>query len=196
MRTQDLIELRSQGAPLKFLFFWGHKPSADGKIGKSCLSQWWPAPFLVDGESFATAEHWMMAAKADLFGAAEIRSKILAAASPGEAKSLGRRIEGYDEERWLAARFGIVVAGNTHKFSQHPELGAWLRDTGSRILVEASPVDRIWGIGLDEHHPDAANPASWQGENLLGFALMETREALRAGVRGQEKTGNEEKEEE
>lgn len=183
MRTQDLIDSQSRGAALKFLFFWGHKPSADGKIGKSCLSQWWPAAFVVDGESFATAEHWMMAAKAALFGAAEIRAQILAAATPGEAKSLGHQVEGYDEASWLAARFGIVVAGNTHKFSQHLELGAWLRGTGSRILVEASPLDRIWGIGLDEHHPNAANPAKWQGENLLGFALMETREALCAGVR-------------
>ncbi|HEY9841039.1 MAG TPA: NADAR family protein, partial [Candidatus Obscuribacterales bacterium] len=124
---------------------------------------------------------WMMAAKAELFGDPATRKKILLARTPGEAKALGRMVRDYDDARWEAERFAIVVSGNLHKFSQHPQLGAWLCATGQRILVEASPQDRIWGIGLDEHHPDAARPERWLGLNLLGFALMEVREQLRAG---------------
>ncbi|HEY9841084.1 MAG: NADAR family protein [Candidatus Sericytochromatia bacterium] len=180
MDRSELIERLKQGESVKYLFFWGHRPSADGSVSKSCLSQWWPADFSVDGEMFATAEHWMMAAKASLFGDAATRSKILLARTPGEAKALGRKVRDYDEARWEAERFAIVVSGNLHKFSQHPPLGAWLCATGQRILVEASPQDRIWGIGLDEHHPDAARPEQWPGLNLLGFALMEVRTKLKS----------------
>ncbi len=175
MNKHDLIQKQLAGERLDYLFFWGHQPLKDGSIGKSCLSQWWPAAFRVEGIEYLTAEHWMMAAKARLFDDQEILEQILAAKSPKKAKELGRKIANYDDERWQVERYQLVVAGNQHKFSQNPELGIWLQQTGKQILVEASPVDAIWGIGLDENHPDAVQPARWPGLNLLGFALMEVR---------------------
>ncbi len=181
MRREDLIGFLAAGGQAKYLFFWGHTPPADESVSKSCLSQWWHAPFTVDAVTYATAEHWMMAAKADLFGDLATREAIIAARTPKEAKALGRKVANYDDARWEATRFGAVVEGNFHKFSQHADLGEWLVKTGDRVLVEASPVDPVWGIGLDEHHADAANPAKWPGLNLLGFALMEVRERLARG---------------
>jgi ribA/ribD-fused uncharacterized protein len=163
------------GAKPRFLFFWGHTPGASGRLGSECLSQWWPAPFVVDGVRYATAEHFMMAEKARLFGDDEAREKILGAANPAGAKKLGRTVRGFDEEKWAAARFEIVVAGSKAKFGQNPTLGAFLAGTKNRVLVEASPTDRIWGIGLAASNPEATRPDQWRGLNVLGFALMVAR---------------------
>lgn len=119
----------------------------------------------------------MMAEKAALFSDTEIREKILQATSPGAVKALGREIRNFDETVWVANRFTIVVRGNTAKFEQNPNLGEFLRKTGSRVLVEASPVDRIWGIGLAQNDEKANNPNLWEGLNLLGFALMQVRDS-------------------
>ncbi|HEY1180069.1 MAG TPA: NADAR family protein [Phytomonospora sp.] len=172
------VAAEAAGARLKFLLFWGHAPSADGTVTASCLSQWWPAPFTVDGVVYPTCEHYMMAAKARLFGDAEMEAKILAAGHPRTAKRFGRQVRGFEQDRWEAERFGIVVDANAAKFGQHEDLGAFLAGTARRVLVEASPVDRIWGIGLGRDDPHAAEPSRWRGLNLLGFALMEARERL------------------
>ena len=174
-----LLTKAEQPERLKYLLFWGHKPSPDGAVAKSCFSQWWPAAFTVAGDTYATAEHWMMAEKARLFGDTEVLAQILAAKSPAEAKKLGRKIRGFDAAAWDAQKYALVTTGNLHKFSQHPELAAFLLATGEWVLVEASPVDAIWGIGLAADHADAENPGRWRGENLLGFALMEVRDQLR-----------------
>ena len=89
-----------------------------------------------------------------------------------------RRVRGFSEDRWAAARYDIVVAGNVAKFSQNDELRRYLLSTGTRVLVEASPLDRVWGIGLAEDDQRARSPSRWRGKNLLGFALMEVRERL------------------
>lgn len=174
-------EMRA-GARVKFLFFWGHQPQRDGSVGAGCLSQWWPAPFTVDGLRFATAEHYMMWRKATLFDDHATAAEILRTALPQAAKTLGRRVTGFDERVWERQRHDIVVAGNVAKFGQHPSLRAYLLGTGERVLVEASPLDRIWGIGLAADHPHAADPARWRGLNLLGFALMRARAILRGPV--------------
>jgi ribA/ribD-fused uncharacterized protein len=174
-----LIEAVRAGARVKYLHFWGHRPLPDGRIGASCLSQWWPSPFTVDGVEYATAEHWMMAAKARLFGDAEAERQALAAEHPAQAKKAGRLVRGFDEETWRRERFGIVVHGSVHKFSAHTDLRDFLVNTGERVLVEASPVDRVWGIGLAADDERAADPERWRGPNLLGFALMEARRLLR-----------------
>lgn len=168
------------GARVKYLFFWGHKARPDGSIGAGCLSQWWPSPFAVGGATYATAEHWMMAGKARLFGDEEAETRILAAPHPNVAKKLGRQVRGFDEETWVRHRYELVVRGNVAKFGQHEDLRAFLLGTGSRVLVEASPRDRVWGIGLAADDDRATDPANWRGLNLLGFALMHTRETLRA----------------
>lgn len=163
----------------KYLYFWGHTPKQAGEVDKSCFSQWFPAAFTVDGAAYPTAEHWMMAEKARLFDDEDVRQRILAAKHPNEAKKLGRLVQGFEPTRWDEVKFNLVVAGNYYKFSQHPALRDYLLATGERVLVEASPVDAIWGIGLAADHPDAAQPKNWRGENLLGFALMAVRDQLR-----------------
>ncbi|MFR9795865.1 NADAR family protein [Streptomyces sp. MS06] len=178
---QALVEQVSAGARIKYLFFWGHRPRTDGRVGPGCLSQWWPSPFTVEGVRYATAEHWMMAGKARLFGDGAAEQRILAARHPAEAKNAGRLVRGFDESRWARERFRIVVEGSVHKFTAHPDLREFLLATGERVLVEASPVDRIWGIGLAADDEAASDPARWRGPNLLGFALMAAREELRAG---------------
>jgi ribA/ribD-fused uncharacterized protein len=178
---ERLTQLRvddTAGAAIDILAFWGHKAQRDGSVGAGCLSQWWPCPFTVDGVEYATAEHWMMAGKARLFEDAEGLSAVLAAKSPGAAKAAGRKVRGFDDARWRDARYDLVVAGNLAKFGQQAELAEFLRRTGRRVLVEASPYDRIWGVGLAPTHEDVAHPARWKGLNLLGFALMEVRDRL------------------
>ncbi|PAM95989.1 hypothetical protein B4N84_05435 [Flavobacterium sp. IR1] len=162
----------------KFLFFWGHQPNKDGKISKTCFSQWWLSAFKVDKVTYKTAEHWMMAKKAELFQDDEILEKILDADTPAEAKKLGREVKNYDDKVWLANRYEIVKQGNYHKFSQNRELKTFLLNTKDRVIVEASPVDPIWGIGMSSDDKDVLNVAKWKGLNLLGFALMEVRDEL------------------
>ncbi|MEH1124941.1 NADAR family protein [Micromonospora sp. CPCC 206061] len=177
-RLVDLCAAQLARRPLKIMPFWGHKPTPSGAIGAGCLSQWWPAAFTVDGLAYPTAEHWMMAGKARLFADDDGVAAVLAAKSPGAAKAAGRKVRGFDEQRWTDARYDLVVAGNLAKFGQHPNLREFLVATGDRVLVEASPYDRIWGIGMAPTHPDVQRPSAWRGLNLLGFALMDVRERL------------------
>lgn len=170
--------LRAQQTHLTYLYFWGHTERGQS-VSKACLSQWYPAPFVVDGVYYATAEHWMMAGKARLFDPAMI-DHILANSDPAAAKALGRKIKHFDDQIWQQHRFNLVVAGNLAKFSQHPNLQDFLLATGEQVLVEAAPNDRIWGIGLAESDPKAQQPSTWQGLNLLGFALMQVRERLKS----------------
>jgi ribA/ribD-fused uncharacterized protein len=173
-----LSEVRA-GAKVRYLHFWGHRPRADGQVGASCLSQWWPSPFVADSVVYATAEHWMMAAKARLFGDVEATERVLAARHPAEAKKAGRLVRGFDEAVWERERFAVVVEGSVRKFAADPALRGFLLGTGGRVLVEASPLDRVWGIGLAAGDEAASDPERWRGPNLLGFALMEARERLR-----------------
>jgi ribA/ribD-fused uncharacterized protein len=180
--TDQLLRFIQDGGQAKYLLFWGHRPPPAGGVGKGCLSQWWPAAFTVDSVSYSSAEHFMMAAKALLFGDADTAGRIRAAPHPGAAKELGRQVRGFEEKHWAERRFDLVITGNMAKFGQHPELRDFLLGTGSRVLVEASPRDRIWGIGLAADDDRATSPAHWLGLNLLGFALMEVRHRLRAGT--------------
>ncbi|WP_399889715.1 NADAR family protein [Streptomyces sp. BBFR51] len=171
------------GARIKYLCFWGHRPLPDGRIGPGCLSQWWPSPFTVAGVEYASAEHWMMAGKARLFEDTEAERRVLAAGRPAGAKKAGRLVRGFDEAVWERERFRIVVEGSAHKFASDPALRTFLLNTGDRVLVEASPVDRVWGIGLAADTEAATDPERWRGQNLLGFALMAARERLRTRER-------------
>lgn len=176
----DLISRFNQGPRPKLLHFWGHTPPKTPGVNNSCFSQWWAGhPFTHEGIHYATAEHFMMAGKARLFGDEETLAKILSAKTPGEAKKLGRLVRNFDDRLWKTARWDIVVQGNLAKFSQHAELAEHLLKTGNAILVEASPFDRIWGIGMAVSDPKASDPNQWQGHNLLGFALVEVRERLK-----------------
>jgi len=161
-----------------YLFFWGHAQKKEGVVDKSCFSQWFSSPFTANGILYPTAEHWMMAKKAELFNDAEILKEIAVAGSPAIAKELGRKVSNFDIEKWNASSYAIVVEGNKHKFSQNQALKTFLQHTGKKVLVEASPTDAVWGIGLSRNDEDALNPLKWKGTNLLGFALMEIRDEL------------------
>ena len=176
-------ELRSRvanGESFDYLHFWGHRLREDGAISASWFSQWYPSRFELEGVVYPTAEHFMMAEKARLFGDTHTLARVLIAATPNDAKTLGRRVGGYDDQRWAAHRFDSVVKGNHAKFAQSGKLRAFLIGTAPRVLVEASPVDAIWGIGMAADDPRATDPIQWQGLNLLGFALMLVRDRLSA----------------
>ncbi len=175
---KEIEKLHQAGKKLKYLFFWGHRAHPSGETTSSCFSQWWNSSFEVGGIVYPTAEHWMMAEKARLFNDPETLEKIIHAKGPAKAKQLGRQVIGFNQQAWEEKRMEIVVKGNLHKFSQNPELKAFLLNTGKRVLVEASPVDKIWGIGMDAKNEFCSNPMRWKGLNLLGFALMEVRDLL------------------
>jgi ribA/ribD-fused uncharacterized protein len=156
----------------RFVFFWQ---------SESPFSQWHPSPFEHRGERFVTAEQWMMAAKARLFGDHTVRDAILATSDPAEQKALGREVRGFDAERWSEHAFGVVYAGNALKFGAGSPLRQALFDTAGHTLVEASPYDRIWGIGLLASDERALRRAAWQGENRLGAALTALRDHMLAG---------------
>ena len=166
------------GEAFDYLHFWGHRPRADGALSASCFSQWYAARFEVDGVVYPSAEHFMMAEKARLFDDERTLQQVLVAPTPNDAKALGRRVASYDDGRWAAHRFDAVVRGNAAKFTQSAKLRAFLVDTSPAVLVEASPVDAIWGIGMAADDPRAGDPRQWQGLNLPGFALMVVRDRL------------------
>jgi ribA/ribD-fused uncharacterized protein len=174
-----LTERFESGDTLKYIFFWGHTNKFNEEVGKFCFSQWFESPFTVDNITYKTAEHWMMAHKALLFKDRNIFDKIINCDKPGEAKELGRQVLGYDEQTWNEKKFDIVKLGNIHKFNQHSKFADYLLKTEVRVLVEASPDDTIWGIGISQDSNDIENIYAWRGQNLLGFALMATRDFLK-----------------
>ncbi len=177
-----LIELIKQGLKPEFLFFWGHTIPKDGTVGKTCLSQWYPASFVVDDVVYQTSEHWMMACKARLFNDHEALEKIIRAAEPREAKAIGRTVRNFDDKIWKSHAREFVTVGNVEKFAQNHDMLKFLLSTGDAVIVEAAPRDQIWGIGLGQDNPKALDPSTWRGQNLLGFALMDARSILRARV--------------
>ena len=127
------------------------------------------------------AEQYMMAEKARLFGDTLIEQQILRSESPREHHKLGKRVSGFEVDRWIAERRKIVYRGNVAKFTQNEELKSILFETGDRRMVEASPLARIWGIGMAADNPKAYDPYRWVGLNLLGMVLDDVRAYLRNG---------------
>lgn len=153
----------------------GHQPLKDGSLSKSCLSQWYNCSFIVDNIPYNTAEQFMMTQKAKLFNGDITFQNIINSTHPNQFKKLGREVKNFDIKVWEDMRFNIVVKGNLAKFSQNEDIKQFLVNTKNRILVETSPYDTIWGIGLNCNSPSIQNPHTWQGLNLLGFALMQVR---------------------
>ncbi|MCK4501037.1 NADAR family protein [Candidatus Babeliales bacterium] len=158
----------------KFTFFW------DGPF-----SQWCESKFYSEGIEYNCAEQFMMAHKAELFADHNAVTAILATKDPVEQKRIGRSIEGYSDELWHGLRgngrpycWNVVRLGNRLKFEQHEGLMKELLKTAGTTLVEASPVDTIWGIGLKASDPLAQNRATWRGKNWLGEVLTDVRETL------------------
>lgn len=173
---QVIMDQYTSGIPMNFVFFWG---PGESELPKACFNQWHPAKFTHNNFLFANAEQAMMAEKAALFKDWGTLKEILECESPRAVKALGRQVQYYDDSSWAFQRLQLVVGINYEKFSQNPEMKEHLLATGTAILVEASPVDSIWGIGMAEDHPDIMDPTKWYGRNLLGEALMIVREQLR-----------------
>lgn len=142
------------------------------------MSNWHKSEFEVNGIKFNCAEQYMMYSKAMIFGDTLIADKILKTKSPRDQKALGRQVRNYDETVWCEQREEVMFEGCMEKFKQNQHLKEQLLSTQNLILTEASPYDTIWGIGLDENHPDATNPTNWKGLNLLGEVLMKVRDKL------------------
>jgi len=143
------------------------------------FSNWYPAKFTVDGVAFSSSEQYMMHAKAMLFGDTAMAARILATDSPKDQKALGRQVAGFVYEVWMAECRPLMVRGLLAKFEQNPDMGQVLLDTDDDILVEASPFDRIWGVGLSQNDPRILDQAAWPGLNYQGEVLMSARSLLR-----------------
>lgn len=177
----NIVDLRlayNAGEKFKFLFFWGHTSPDDGRVDASCLSQWFPCRFEVDGMVYSCAEQYMMAEKSRIFKDEEMLAAIMAEKHPKKMKEYGRAVKNFDKDVWDNQCYELVRTGNLAKFHQNREIMEFLTKLKGRILVEASPYDRIWGIGMGRQNPDAENPMKWKGANLLGFALTEVRDIL------------------
>lgn len=150
-----------------FTFFWS-----------GVFSQWHQSPFTLEGKRYSHAEQFMMEQKALLFGDAATAAEIMTARTPREQKALGRKVRGFDAKVWDPAARGIVFRGNWAKYTQNAELKSALLATSGTTLVEASPKDAIWGIGLAEDDPRARDRRQWLGKNWLGQVLTQVREAI------------------
>jgi ribA/ribD-fused uncharacterized protein len=162
----------------QFTFFW-----------RGPFSQWHRSSFTVDDITYCTAEQFMMAAKARLFGDSSTERKILRAVSPKEQKALGRAVTPFDEDKWNSVARDLVYQGNHAKFSQNSDLKELLIATQGTTLVEASPFDQVWGIGLAEDDPRALKIETWNGKNWLGEVLTKVREDIMAGKQTTENFG-------
>ena len=141
--------------------------------------QWYPSKMVDDeGVSYSCCEQYMMSRKAKLFGDTGVYDKIMKEQSPRYQKALGREVSDYDDDVWNKHKFDIVVDGNVIKFSQSEELKKLILSTENKIIVEGSHEDPIWGVGLSYDDDRILDESNWQGENLLGKAIMEVRNLI------------------
>ena len=146
------------------------------------FSNWYMCPFVHNGKQYNCSEQYMMYMKARMFKDIEVGEMIMDQEHPYKQKFLGRQVRGFVESTWNAKCKDIMVEGLVSKFMQDTYCLNTLLDTGDKIIVEASPTDKIWGIGLAEDDPRAQNPKQWQGKNWLGDVLMKVRNEIRYGV--------------
>jgi len=152
----------------KYVFFWNSE-----------LSNWYGIKFRYKGITFYNSEQAFMWEKAIFFGDTATAALILKTPIPRDNKALGRKIKGFDAGKWLRDGYEIMIAVNMAKFGQNSRLKVILLSTKDKIIVEASPTDTIWGIGLHWEDDRVLDEKNWRGQNLLGKALMEVREKLR-----------------
>lgn len=156
----------------EYLFFW-HEYEEYGY-----LSQWYPSSFTIEGISYSSCEQYMMAKKALLFHDLEYYSLILKEKDPSKCKAYGKLVHNFDSDVWDLNCHEIVYNANYAKFTQNIDLKKLLIETKDKILVEASPFDNIWGIGLSKEDSNCLNPLKWKGKNQLGKILMEVRSKI------------------
>ncbi len=142
------------------------------------MSNWYKAGFDLDGKHFFCNEQYMMYRKAEVFEDEEAMAAIMASDDQGTIKKLGRGVKNYNKQVWEGMRQVVVFRGLLAKFTQNPELGEALLATGDAILAECSPTDGVWGICRSVDDERRLDPDLWDGQNLLGYALMEVRKAV------------------
>jgi ribA/ribD-fused uncharacterized protein len=174
---QAVAEYATNG-PTNFIYFWEHDALSHKGKNEGCCSQWCFSPFSIGDITYSCSEQYMMTEKALLFEDYVAYSAIMNAEHPGEMKAIGKRVANFEESIWKKERMGIVTTANVEKFGQNERLRQWLLDTGNKILVEASPYDKIWGIGYHTLDAPEIKPEDWAGQNLLGWAIMEARKQL------------------
>lgn len=152
----------------KYVFFWG-----------GTFSNWFKSDFVIDGVTYNCAEQYMMLKKALMFGDYESAKKIMNTKDPKRQKSFGRAVSGFDRELWNEHCKKIVYDANMAKFTQNSDILKKLLDTGSKEFCEASPYDKIWGVGLISDDPDIDNKDNWKGLNWLGEVLTNVRNDIR-----------------
>jgi len=178
MTPLDYTKKYKRSDEFKTLLFW-----------RGPLSQWWYSPFIINGEEYNCAEQYMMAQKARMFGDVSAATKIMRTKGlyttqqdftkyPKKQQALGRKVRNFDPVAWNAIARDLVLRATLAKFSQHYNLLAALASTEGYTLVEASPYDKVWGIGMGDNEQAAFNPSEWQGSNWLGYVLTETRRYL------------------
>ena len=193
-------DLRKKCGIVQYVAFWGHNDL------NGALSQWYSSPFtftvgnvhptllkslaeilakhnivvdfgLISGKLFLTAEHFMMVGKAVLFDP-ECISGIVGATGPRAVKNVGRKVKNFNQAIWDSVNTMWVAIGNYLKFTQNVHLKTFLKNTGDHVLIEASSLDTIWGVGLPPTSELLQSPSSWKGENRLGDALMIVRSLI------------------
>ena len=152
----------------EFVFFWG-----------GICSQWYSSWFEIDGQKYSCAEQYMMYKKALLFEDEDVANAIMRTQNPMEQKALGRKVRGFNKDKWEEVCREYVYEANYAKFTQNPDLLFELVSYGDREIVEASPEDPIWGIGMHETNPDIFDRTKWKGTNWLGEAIMRVRDTLK-----------------
>lgn len=145
------------------------------------FSQWYPSTFIDNDMQFYTAEQFMMYQKAMMFNDLEIAKQIMKTKDPRQQKALGRKVKNFIASEWNKQCRQIVTIGNLRKFSQNEKLKQILFATAPKVLVEASPYDLIWGIGLNAAQAANTPKEFWPGKNWLGLALTHVRDTLLVG---------------
>lgn len=191
MNIESLKSVKSIYEDSEMVLFWGHSPAINNVITDSCLSQWYKCKFTEtytskDGATkkvnFTSTEQYMMFRKASIFKDYEIANHILKIQNPKTIKGLGRKIKDFDEAIWDKHKVRVVIRGNYLKFSQNEELKKHLLSTGDKIIVEASPYDKVWGVGMSRGNKGIYDLNKWKGENLLGFSLMAVRAYINSKI--------------
>jgi len=155
----------------KYFFFWKHR-----------LSQWHIVNFTAGSYTYNCCEQYMMHLKAVLMRDPETAAEIMNEKNPYNHQTLGRKIKNFNQEVWDMNKYSVVLTGNRARFTQSAECRELLLATGDKILVEASPYDKVWGIAMGVNDPDILDETKWRGQNLLGKVLTQVREELKAEI--------------
>jgi len=146
---------------------------------KGVFSNWFLAQFTVDDATYCCSEQYFMAEKARLFNDTDTLEKILLSVNPKEIKDLGRKVKNFDIGLWAIEAGRAMYLANLYKFRQNETMKKTLLNTGDKVLVECSPVDKLWGAGIPMNDPRLSRPEEWPGQNRLGFTLMHVRDKLK-----------------